>query len=146
MPPILPPHPRHSSRRVRREITHKYTRAGAVVGIVFLLFLGAIAFAMQQALTRSGMHPPEAFLLVWNLITGFYMVVAFCGIVSLTLFLITGKQSPGQIIEVNDVAVTEQDAEGDTAARLKNLDDLLRQELVSQDEYQSKRAEILAGV
>ena len=143
MPPIPPAH--RSSRRVRREITQKQTPGGSLVAIIFLLFFGGIAFAMQRSLPNGGLGPPASFRLLWNLITSLFMLVAVAGIAKEVQILFTGEQRPNQIVEVNEAALTEPNAaEPDIAARLKKLDDLLQQELISRDEYQTKRAELLA--
>lgn len=46
-------------------------------------------------------------------------------------------------IEVAEIAGTEGEAEGDFAVRLRALEDLRKDELISESEYQAKRAEIL---
>ena len=115
----------------RKRVTYRPGKSqGAFAGVVGLIFVGIGVFVV---IPQFG-----AFGILWTLIA--------IGITGMNFYQAFGKSYEGPEIHIED----EEDAPaapegggGDAAARLEQLRALYDQRLISQEEYEKKRSEIL---
>ena len=108
---------------MKKRVTYRPSKGqavfGAVVGAIFVLI------GLFVVIPSFG-----GFGILWTLVAA--------GIVGLNLYMAFGKNYVGPEITVEDEA-----ADDNAAARLRQLEDLRRQGLITGEEYEKKRQEIL---
>lgn len=123
-------------------LTRSAAGMGAVVAVLFLLF-GVIFFWVVMSETSSsegGLRMVQvAFLVVW--VFGCLAIV----IVNLRIFVKASIPGDASLFEVEDDACEQQATASDAAfdIRLRKLESLRKEGLITEDEYERKRAEML---
>lgn len=114
----------------RRRVTYRPSKAQSVFGgVVGILFIGIGVFMVIPTFGPFG--------ILWTLmavgITGFNFYTAF------------GKNYAGPEIHIEEdsAGIQENSAAGTSAARLEQLRSLYDQRLITQEEYEDKRKEIV---
>ena len=106
----------------------------AVIG-VFMLIFAIVFFSQAKA-------PPA--------IIGIFLVVWVVALVGVIIYHIVNATRPGgvptSIIDAEDETDDDSSPQKSSAERLKKLEDLREQKLISDAEYESKRQEILKGI
>lgn len=118
-------------RRGKKRITYRPSKTGSafggVVGVIFVLI------GLFIAIPTFG-----AFGVLWTLIA--------VGITGMNFYQAFGKGYVGPEIHIEDEEADERSPSagaGDAAARLKELQSLYDQRLITAEEYEEKRKEIL---
>jgi hypothetical protein len=123
-------------------LTRSAAGLGAVVAVLFLIF-GVIFFWVIMSDTSSfedGLWMVQiAFLVIW--VVGCLVIV----IVNLRVFVKARIPADASLFEVEDDAGEQQATTSDAAfdIRLRKLESLHKEGLITEDEYERKRAEIL---
>lgn len=114
--------------RKRRNMSYRPSKGvclmGGVVGVVFVLI------GIFNIIPKMGL-----FGILWTALSGGLAVYYF--------FMAFGKGSMGTITVEEEDVPSPAAQEDDSAARLSELKDLYDQRLITQEEYEAKREEIL---
>ena len=112
-------------------------RIGIGIGVLFLLFglTLAVVVAMEASASELGLLIAQiAFFILW---------IAGCiAIIVSYIRILRGRHSPEQNALL-DVHVEDSGTTGDFETRLRQLEHLRRDDLISEAEYQDKRTQIL---
>lgn len=119
------------------KLTVAQARVGIVVGVLFLLFgvTLAVIVGLEASASELGLLIAQiAFFIVW--IAGCVAIIVFYA------RLLRGRHSPEQsaLLEVH---LEDGASSTDFETRLRQLERLRRDGLISEDEYQGKRAQIM---
>lgn len=115
---------------------------GAIVAVLFLIF-GAIFFSVTMAETSSSegglLMVQIAFMVIW--IVGCSAIA----MINLRIFIKARNPAEASLFQLEDDAGEEAAATSDAAfdVRLRKLESLRKDGLITDDEYRHKRAEIL---
>ncbi len=118
--------------RMRIRPTRPVTIMGLVVAVAMLIF-GIVFFSAVTKDSGSERGPVTAFMIVWFLVLGIIIVYGLYNLTSRkgVVEIETGPEAP-------DAPET-----GDFDARLRKLDGLRKDGLVTEEEYQAKRNAIM---
>ena len=114
--------------RRRQRVTYRPSKTGSVFGgIMGCIFVGIGLFLVIPTF--------GAFGILWTLIA--------VGIVGMNFYQAFGKKYLGPEIHIEEEGVSADDPKGDPQQRLEPLQSLYDRRLITKEEYEQKRQEIL---
>ena len=122
--------------RRRRRVTYRPSKGQAIFGAVVGVLMIVVALStFLPVLSMGGSGPIGLFLLVWVLVA--------VGAVGMNLYRAFGGKYVGPEISIEDEAGPEGEGPSSPQARLEQLQSLYDRRLITQEEYEQKRQEIL---
>lgn len=121
--------------RKRRRVTYRPSKGQAVFGAVVGVLMIVVALSMFLPVLSMGGGGFGLFLLVW--------VVVAVGVVGMNLYRAFGGKYVGPEIHIEEEGVSADDPKGDPQQRLEQLQSLYDRRLITAEEYEQKRQEIL---
>jgi hypothetical protein len=128
---------KHKAHVTPGRLTVAQARIGIVIGVLFLLFgvTLAVVVAMEASTSELGLLIAQiAFFILW--IAGCIAIIVF------NVRILKGRHSAEQNALL-DVHVEDGGTAGDFETRLRQLERLRRDGLISEAEYQDKRTQIV---